>query len=302
MRYLFTSVFALAFCFASAQKDFIPLWPDGQIPYSLPHKGKEIFEINQDSIPLIRNVVTPGLIPFLAPAANNTGMSVIICPGGAYIVEAYDHEGIQVARQLNEWGINAFVLRYRLPNDSTMTEKKWVPLTDALQAIRLVRSKGGAWGINTHKVGIMGFSAGGHLAATVATHFDNRVQDGFQTEEVRPDFAVLCYPVISMKEEYTHGWSKYMLLGHDPAYKDVLEFSNEAQVDAQTPPTFLIHTADDFVAVENSLLYAAALARHDVPFACHILPKGGHGYGLGKGNKDVESWVPAWKEWLFNLK
>lgn len=299
MRYLFTTAFALAFCFASAQKDFIPLWPDGKIPYSLPHKGKETFEVNQDSIALIRNVVTPGLIPFEVPYAR---MSVIICPGGAYIVEAYDHEGIQVAHQLNEWGISAYVLRYRLPNDSTMTEKKWVPLTDALQAIRLVRSMDTLGRFPPNKVGIMGFSAGGHLAATVATHFDDREKDGFFPEEVRPDFAVLCYPVITMKEKYTHGWSKYMLLGHDPAYKDVLEFSNEAQVDAQTPPTFLIHTADDFVAVENSLLYAAALARHNVPFACHILPKGGHGYGLAKGNKDVESWVPAWKEWLFNLK
>ena len=281
-----------------AQSAFIPLWPEGQIPYSIPHKEHLVFETNTDSIKILRNVSIPGVLPFLAPKDKNKGIAVIICPGGAYTVEAYDHEGIQVAKELNEWSINAFVLRYRLPNDSTMTNKKWVPLIDALRAIQMVRGQAGLWGINTHKVGIMGFSAGGHLAATVSTHFDRRQMDGFEPEDVRPDFAVLCYPVVTMKEEYTHGWSKYMLLGHDPSYQDVLEFSNEEQVGPNTPPTFIIHTADDFVAVENSIQYTSALVKHKVPVACHILPKGGHGYGLAKGNKAVGQWVEYWKEWM----
>ncbi len=285
------------------QGSFVPLWPEGRIPYSKPHTGKEVYNwsTGADSVRLVSNVATPGITVFLAPKEKNLGISVVICPGGAYAVEAYDHEGIQVAQQLNEWGINAFVLRYRLPNDSMMTQKKWVPLTDALRAIQLVRSKGGAWGFNTHKVGIMGFSAGGHLAATVATHYDQRESDGLPTYEVRPDFAVLCYPVITMKDEFAHDYSKLMLLGDKPSNEDVITFSNETQVNANTPPTFLVHTADDFVAVENSLLFATALARHNVPFECHVLPKGGHGYGLAKGNPDVGVWLDYLKNWILKI-
>ena len=135
-------------------QSFMPLWPDGKVPYNLPHKPKELYELTNDSLKIVRNVTIPGMTVFLAPKHLNTGMAVVICPGGAYIVEAYDHEGIQVAQQLNEWGINAVVLKYRLPNDSTMTNKKWVPLTDALQAIKLVRSHAVEWGIKTNKVGV----------------------------------------------------------------------------------------------------------------------------------------------------
>jgi acetyl esterase/lipase len=301
MRYIFF-LLTMSFPFFMHGQSFMPLWPDGKVPYNLPHKPKEQYELTNDSLKIVRNVTIPGMTVFLAPKNLNTGMAVVICPGGAYTVEAYDHEGIQVAQQLNEWGINAVVLKYRLPNDSTMTNKKWVPLIDALQAIKLVRSNAVEWGIKTNKVGIMGFSAGGHLAATVSTHFDQRQQDGFKPEEVRPDFSILCYAVITMKEEYTHSWSKFMLLGHYPSYQDVLEFSNETKVTPKTPPTFLIHTADDFVAVENSMNYAAALIRNKVPVTCHILPSGGHGYGLAKGKKGVDVWVGYWKEWLNNLQ
>jgi acetyl esterase/lipase len=298
---LFMAIFPML---GMSQGTFIPLWPEGAIPYSKPHKEHIIYEKSRDkdSLLLVRNISVPGITAYLAPKEKNTGMSVVICPGGAYVVEAYDHEGIQIAQQLNEWGINAFVLRYRLPEDSMMTEKKWVPLTDALRAIQLVRNNAGKWGLNTHKVGIMGFSAGGHLAATVATHYGQRAADGFVPDEVRPDFAVLCYAVITMKEEFTHSYSRFRLLGSQPSYEDILEFSNETKVDANTPPTFLIHTADDWVPVENALQYAAACAKHDVPVECHILPKGVHGYGLAKGNADVGVWVEYLRRWLGGVR
>ncbi len=279
----------------------LPLWPEGKVPYALPHTGKESFEKTADGLLILRNVTVPGITPFAVPKARSTGAAVLICPGGGYAMEAYDHEGIQIAKKLNTWGISAFVLRYRLPDDSTMTNKKWVPLIDALQAMRYIRQHATEWHIDPHKVGVMGFSAGGHLAATVSTLYDQRTVDGFDPQEVRPDFSILIYPVITMTDPYAHTGSRMMLLGAHPVPADIQQFSPELHVTEKTPPAFLVHATDDMVAVQNSLLYTTALAGHKVPVSCHILPDGGHGYGLAPKNPKVAVWVNYWKDWLHGL-
>src|SRR4051794_8204882 len=218
---------------------------------------------------------------------NNTGTAVVVCPGGGYGALAADHEGTQVARFLNANGISAFVLKYRLGPRYNHP----APLDDVHQAIRMVRSHAAEIGIKPDHVGVMGFSAGGHLASSAATHFD---------AETRPDFAVLVYPVITFtEEEYVHKGSRRNLLGDNPDPKLVESMSSEKQVTPQTPPTFLFHTnADTSVPSENSVLFYMALRKAKVPAEMHIFEPGKHGVGLAPKDPALSAWGPLLINWF----
>lgn len=247
-----------------------PLWPDGA-PGALGKTDKDI----------------PTLTPYLPDPAKATGAAVVVCPGGGYTGLA-SHEGGDYARFLNEQGIAAFVLKYRLGSGGYHHP---IMLQDAARAVRTVRARAAEWKVDPGRIGIMGSSAGGHLASTLVTHFDAGkpdASDAIDRVSSRPDLGILCYAVITMGQ-YTHQGSKKNLLGDNPAPELVRELSNELQVTKDTPPCFVWHTYEDKgVAVENSLQFAAALRQAGVPFDLHIYQKGGHGMGLGS-----REWDPA---------
>jgi acetyl esterase/lipase len=239
----------------------------------------------------------PSLTPYLVAAGRGTGTAVIVCPGGGYVHLAMDHEGDQIARWLNSLGVSAFVLQYRLgPKYHHPVE-----LGDAQRAIRTVRSKAAEYRLLPDRIGIMGFSAGGHLASTAGTHFDDgdaAASDPIDRQSSRPDFMVLCYPVISFGE-FGHQGSKRYLLGDNPDPKLVASLSNETQVTARTPPTFLFHTTTDAaVPVENSVMFYAALRKAGVPAELHIYERGPHGVGLAQTDEALSSWPARLADWL----
>ncbi|WP_460941210.1 alpha/beta hydrolase [Spirosoma humi] len=260
-------------------------------PASVPNsKASDIRESGAES-GVLKGITKPTLAYFKPPADKASGAAVIIIPGGGYGVVVYQGEGINIAKALTEKGVTAFVLKYRLPSDAIMPDKKIGPLQDAQQAIKLVRENAAKWGIDASKVGIMGFSAGGHLAATAATHFEKAYIDNASNTNLRPDFQILIYPVISMQDSLTHGGSRDNLLGKTPSRQDIDLFSNELQVRANTPPTYLTHAADDkLVDVDNSITYFETLRRQNVPVEMHIYPKGDHGFIFRH---------PGWMEPLF---
>lgn len=282
--------------FLLAQTDSILLWPESP-PFSKPN---ELVETTwTTNVMRVKDVTEPELYTFLPPANQRSGSSVVICPGGGYRILAIDHEGYAVARWFNERGISAFVLKYRLPNEEVMDNKTIVPLLDAQQAIRLVRQNAEEWGLDPFKIGIMGFSAGGHLASTVGTHFQKPVGSIEDTTSVRPDFMILGYPVVSMLETTTHGGSRKALLGSDPPLDLVRRFSNELQVTSESPPTFIVHSTDDqAVPVENSLRLYQALVEHSVPAEMHLYEYGGHGYGMAEADEELSSWMDRLSDWL----
>ena len=245
---------------------------------------------------------TPLVEVRLPARGNSTGQAVIVCPGGAYGGLAYDWEGTDIAGWLNSRGIAAIILSYRLPADGDVAHQKWLcPLLDAQRAIRLTRANAADWAINPGKVGIMGFSAGGHLASTAGTHFDGGKPDA--TDPVdrfssRPDFMILVYPVITMMES-THACSRKNLLGETPSDDLVQRYSNELQVTGETPPTFLVHAGDDgAVPVKNSLLFYGALVAHQVPAELHVYPQGGHGFSLALNKGRLRDWTQLCARWL----
>lgn len=285
-----------------AQDTIIPLWPD-KAPNQLDIGEAE--EHSFDDILRIRNVQQPTLEVYLPSARNNTGKAVLLFPGGGYHILAYNWEGVDFAKALNAQGIAGIVIKYRLPISKSISEKRWeVPLQDAQRAIRLVRSRASEWNIDANKVGILGFSAGGHLAATLGVHFDDMVypkQDEADNLSARPDFMGLAYPVITMDERYTHMGSRNGLLGEDQPEELVFRFSNELQVDTNTPPTFLIHAQDDeAVPIENSLKFYEALRKHNIPSTMHIYPTGGHGFGLGLKHPLLKDWIQLFMAWIAN--
>jgi acetyl esterase/lipase len=244
------------------------------------------------------DVDIPKLTAYPAPAGNNSGTAVVVCPGGGYRGLAMDHEGKQIAEWLNEQGISAFVLQYRLGPRYHHPAM----LQDAQRAIRTVRAGASQWGIAADRIGIWGFSAGGHLASTASTHFDEgnpQSADPIERVGSRPDFAVLAYPVISLTTEYTHQGSKLNLLGENPDRALVESLSNELQVTSRTPPTFLFHTNEDTgVPPENSVLYYLALRKAKVPAEMHIYEPGKHGVGLAKQHPALSSWSGRLADWF----
>ena len=227
----------------------------------------------------------PSLTIYL-PKSNAVPTGVIVCPGGGYMRLAMDHEGEQIAKWLNSVGIAAFVLKYRLGPRYHHPAM----INDAQQALRMVRTRAKEFGIAPDRLGIWGFSAGGHLASTASTHF---------TAETRPDFAILTYPVISFTTKYVHKGSLNALLGKEPDPQLMASLSNETQVTKETPPTFLVHASDDAaVPPENSILYYLALRGAGVPAELHIYQRGGHGFGLGHTDVALSSWSSRLENWL----
>ncbi len=272
---------------------------DMEVPNSKAFSMDYVQTTDDIGITRVTGVTTPTLIAYFPPEdVVNTGKAVIICPGGGYAILAISHEGHDVAQLLAANGISAFVLKYRLPKDEIMVDKRIGPLQDAQRAIQLVRERSTEWGIAENQIGIAGFSAGGHLAATLSTHYKDAVIANPKHTSLRPDFSLLVYPVISMQEGMTHGGSRTNLLGDHPTAADVTLFSNELQVTADTPPAFLVHAEDDTgVPIANSEAYVAALKQHGVDGELLTYPKGGHGFGLNN-KTTADKWLDHFVSWL----
>ena len=274
----------------------IPLYTEA-IPNSKPSKNEESSE-TKDGILRISKVSVPTLSIYLPAKEKATGTAVIICPGGGYSILAAGHEGIDVAKKFNEMGVAAFVLKYRIPSAETMVDPSIGPLQDAQEAIKIVREGAEKWGIKTNQIGIMGFSAGGHLAATAGTHFDKAVISNLKNTSLRPDFMLLIYPVISFMDDKVHNGSRDQLIGKVPTADKINLYSNELQVTTNTPPTFLIHASDDgAVKPENSISFYLALIKNHVPAELHIYQNSGHGFGMTLKNTN-EQWMDRCKNWL----
>lgn len=291
--FMFMTIFVLN---TQAQDAIIPLFEDS-IPGNKVSGTKEKWDSSKSGSPLISNITEPELWWF--PARTDTARpAIIICPGGGYRYEAYEHEGKQVARWLSDLGYQAFVLKYRLPDENLFSEAPYIPLADARQAIALVRKMAKSLGTNPEKIGIMGFSAGGHLAASASALFNQEIPYANAGDLVRPDFSILIYPVISMTDERTHQGSREALLGNNPSQKMIDLFSLEKQVSEETPPTFILHAADDrAVPAGNTTTYAKALREKNVNVKEIILPEGGHGFGFRKESPAFE-WTTHLAEWL----
>ena len=276
--------------FPAAAQTVMPLYP-GKIPNAIAGPDEET---NKDQV--IRKVSKPTLTVFLPPAGTANGSAVIVCPGGGYGVLVMEWEGYRIARELNKSGIAAIILKYRLPDEKIMTDKSLGPLQDAQQAIKTVRERSKEWKINPDKIGIIGFSAGGHLAATAGTHYDSTFIENPEKTSLRPDFMILVYPVISLMDKIGHKGSSSNLLGATPTTEKVRYFSNELQVKKTTPPAFLTHAGDDTVVpVSNSIQFYEALMAKGVPADLHIYSKGEHGYPK---TPDLSEWFGRCLHWM----
>jgi acetyl esterase/lipase len=276
---------------AARQPAPVPIWPEG-VPGAIKDGGPETLTEG-----LVRNVHEPSITAFLPPASRANGTAVVVCPGGGYTVLAIDKEGTAVAQWLNTLGISAFVLKYRLKEYGHPA-----PLRDVLRAIRLLRSDGQKWGIRPDRIGVIGFSAGGHLAASAATLFDApEGRTGAPLDRVggRPDFAILVYPVIVLTGPYAHAGSRRALVGDAPAPGLAESLSLETRVTKDTPPAFLVHGGTDTaVPPENSALFYLALRKAGVAAELHEYERGVHGFGLQPGHGPISSWPERCAEWL----
>lgn len=277
----------ISFQLSNAQQ-VIPLYP-GKIPNSKISANEEQKTANAVVDTVTRKVSVPTLSIFLSVKNQSAGTAVIICPGGGYGGLLTKREGSDVARAFTKLGVTAFVLKYRLPDDGIMDDKSIGPLQDALQALKTVRLNAVKWNIDPQKIGIMGFSAGGHLASSAGTHYDARIIENSENTELRPDFMVLVNPVISFSDEIGHIGSRNNLLGKSPSAEKINFFSNELHVNQTSPQTFLVHTADDtVVSPENSFRFYHALRKNKVNAELHIYSEGEHGF-LKK---------PVFEEWF----
>lgn len=281
----------------SAQNETFSLWPN-EIPNAIANENyTEIEVVSEGLLTSTSKVTVPTLTLFSPDKDKSNGTAIVIFPGGGYRHLAMDKEGFKVAKWLNTLGVTAFVLKYRLPSDEIMENKTIGPLQDAQEAIRYVRRNATKWNINSEKIGVIGFSAGGHLASTVSTHYLDEVYV-HDSISAKPNFSILIYPVISMDDKITHKGSKTNLLGNTPSEELVKFYSNEKQIDSLTPPTFLVHATDDkAVPVENSIHYYLALKDNNVPVEMHIFDNGGHGFGLGLKETSLY-WTTACEKWL----
>lgn len=282
-----------------AQPITMPLW-DRTPPLQAEMNLQE--ESVRDEILLISNVQIPSMEVYLPEESVATGKAVLIFPGGGYAVLAYEKEGTEFAKWLQSHGIAGIVVKYRLPLSDSLTDAKEVPLLDAQRAIRLTRHHAEEWQLDPRQIGVLGFSAGGHLASTLSTQYDHQTswkRDGIDSLSARPDFSVLAYPVISFRDVSAHSGSRKNLLGDDAPQNLIDRFSSELNVTADTPQAFLVHGQfDDVVPVENSFLYFDALHRHGVPVSLHVYPVGGHGFAFGTDKGPVEGWTTILLEWL----
>ncbi len=274
-------------------KTVVPLYPQ-EYPQVIPDDKKEVV----DEGGRIRYVHYPTLTVYLPE--KPAGCGIVVCPGGGYWLLAAKHEGREIAEMLNSMGVAAFILKYRLPPDYPHP----MPLNDAQRAIRMVRANADKWGVKPDRVGILGFSAGGHLASTAATHFDSGRPHGdeIDRQSCRPDFAVLCYPVITFTQPYCHAGSRAQLIGPNAAEEMRTYLSSELQVTSETCPTFLFHSQDDKgVDPRNSIDFFLACTRNNVKAELHLFPTGGHGFGLGQPGSSEAQWPTLMQRWLDNL-
>lgn len=279
-----------------AQDKIIPLYqstPPGNITSGV----EEEWTTSSSGSAIVSKVTNPELW-FYRSESDNPKPAIIICPGGGYRYQAYEHEGKQVAQWLSQMGYQAFVLKYRLPDETLFENPSTIPLSDARKAISTVRKNAAKLNVDSSKIGIMGFSAGGHLAASASTLFNHDFPFSKACLSAKPDFSILIYPVISMTDKLTHEGSREALLGQYPESNQIELFSLEKQVNAQTPPTFILHAIDDrSVPAENTTQYAKALRSYNIPVHEVILPEGGHGFGFRKESPAFE-WTEHLKKWL----
>ena len=269
----------------------VPLYGDAAIPNSKTGPDEE----SSTDGSWIKNVSRPVIQVYLPAKARATGTGVVIFPGGGYAGLTFDFEGTQQAKFFIDHGIAAFVVKYRIPSDRTMVDKSMGPLQDAQQAMRFARQHAAEWNVDPQRIGAIGFSAGGHLASTLATHFGKPYVDNPDHIDLRPSFLVLVYPVISMDAKITHMGSRKALLGESPSDSQIRFFSNELQVTKDTPPTFILHAADDgLVDVDNSIVFFEALRHAGVPVEARLFQKGEHGFFLMPRDR----WQAAIMDWL----
>lgn len=282
----------------STAQQVIPLY--NAVPNAIASTGLiEKWDTTSNGRILARNITHPTLTAYLPEKGKANGTAVVICPGGGYSYLVMNQEGSEVAEAFARNGVAAFVLKYRLPNEKIMLNKTIGPLQDAQQAIKLIREKAAEWNINPGRIGIIGFSAGGHLASTASTHFTTSVIANNRGTSLRPDFSILVYPVISFVDSLSHKGSRRALLGKDTTSSAAINlYSNEKQITALTPPAFLLHSSDDkVVPVGNSIAYYQALIKAGVKAEMHIYGAGGHGYGLhNRTNKD--DWFQRCMNWM----
>lgn len=282
----------------------IELWPEGKIPNHINTEEKEVHE--QTNILRIKNVQNPTIEVFLPDESIATGKALLIFPGGGYGILAYDWEGTDIAKYLNNHGIAGIVVKYRLPSDKTQEKKHRVPLIDAQRAIRLVRNKAEDWKINKNEIGIIGFSAGGHVASTLGTQYSKKVYapiDAIDELSARPDFMALIYPVITMGAE-THIGSKKNLLGKNSSEDLVNEYSNHLHINKETPVTFLVHAIDDkVVPKENSEFFHGQMSTQGEDMSSlYLYEKGGHGFSLAKEKAHLKEWPKKLISWINELE
>lgn len=282
----------------SAQ-DFLPLWPKDNIPNSKHLKLKDSIANER-----IYRVMTPGMYAFFPGKQENKGAAVVICPGGGYERLAYVVSGLQLAKWFNTMGMTAFVLNYRLPNSPDLIQRENGPLMDAQRAIRYIRAHAAEWSINPDKIGIMGSSSGGHLAASASTIFTEAwpVNDSLSQVSCRPDFTILVSPVIDMSTSYAHAGSIKNLLGPNPTEELKKKFSLQFQVLPVTPPCFIADAVNDrTVNPMNSLLYYQALLQNGVPVSFHAFPQGAHAIALRNNPGSTDLWTKLCEMWLIEM-
>jgi len=298
LRSIFT-VFVLILSWQTVHaQEFIPLWDKDKMPNSRGIRLEDKIENER-----IHQVGTPGMYAFFPSSQENKGAAVIICPGGGYSHLAYIISGTQLAKWFNSMGVSAFVLNYRLPTSPDLKERQLAPLQDAQRALRIVRSRAKEWSIKPDKIGVMGTSAGGHLAATLGTSTEDVSASGDALDKItfNPNFMILVSPVISMGI-YAHAGSRKNLLGENPS-KDLIEkYSAELQVKSATPPTFIVHAFDDKVlSVRNSLMFYEALLDKNISASIHIFPQGGHAIALRNNPGSTEQWTNLCEMWLVEM-
>lgn len=285
----------LCCCVSLNAQEFIPLWPEGK---KLNWNGIVVTDSLHNE--RIWRVSKPGLYAFLVPQSENKGTTILICPGGGYERLSHIYNGFNFAKWFNAKGINVFVLIYRLPHQRDLKNRHLAPLTDAQRAMRMIRGNYTKWHLDPKKIGVMGISAGGHVASTLGTFQQDisSVADSFDAISFRPDFMILLSPVISMGR-YAHPGSKRNLLGADTSKALIEKFSIELQVGPGTPPVFMVHAQNDStVKVQNSVLFYQALVDQGVQASIHVFPQGGHGIGLFDNPGSTELWLPLLHLWL----
>lgn len=295
IKKIFLQAIFLMLLLQAAAQEFIPLWPAGKKPN---FNGKVVTDSLYND--RIWRVSTPGVYAFVVPKQENNGTAILICPGGGYERLSYLYNGFNLAKWYNSIGVSAFVLIYRLPHQQDLQQRELAPLQDAQRAMRLIRSNAGKWDIKTDKIGVMGTSAGGHVATTLGTHFADvaAIGDSLDKTSSRPDFMVLLSPVISMGIS-AHPGSKKNLLGTDTTRAMIELYSNELQVSPATPPAFIVHALNDStVKVKNSLLFYNALLEKKVNASIHIFPQGGHGIRVDDNPGSTDLWLNLLELWL----